>query len=114
MQPYSTRRVAALWLALLLVPPLLCCAQRHGSFAALASRSIHSSIDRAQQRAAQRTTGRACYSPVRALFGLPDDALVRATREALAAFPAANALVLVEFEDYGACIEIKGLAVTIE
>jgi hypothetical protein len=101
---------ATLLLALL----QLACVQHHGDFAALAGRSVHYDIDRAHKRAQDRTSGRACFSLAKFAFGIPEDAFVRATEEALEPFPDANALVLVEIKDYGLCVEITGFATKIE
>jgi len=105
-----TRLTATLFLAL----SQLGCVQHQGDFAALAGRSVHYDIDRAHKRAHDRTSGRACFSLAKAAFGIPDDAIVRATEEALEPFPDANALVLVEIKDYGPCVEITGFATKIE
>ncbi len=109
--PLCCTRLAA---TLLLALSQLACAQHQGDFAALAGRSVHYDIDRAHKRAPDRSSGRACFSLVKAVFGIPDDAIVRATEEALEAFPDANALVLVEIKDYGPCVEITGLAIKIK
>jgi hypothetical protein len=104
MPPRSTSAGAAIGLSL----ALLACTQHAGDFAILASRSVHSSLDRTYTLSPQRTSGRACFSLFSALFGLPDDAIVRATREALEQVPDADVLLLVELKDYGACVEISG------
>ena len=105
MPPRSISASAALGLSL----ALLACTQHAGDFAILASRSVHySTLDRAYTLSPERTSGRACFSVFSALFGLPDDAVVRATREALEQVPDADVLLLVELEDHGACVEISG------
>lgn len=104
MPPRSISRGAVLGLSL----SLLACTQHAGDFAILASRSIHSNLDRSYTRSPEQTTGRACFSPFRALFGLSDDAVVRATREALAQVPDAEVLLFMKINDYGACVEVSG------
>jgi len=107
-------RSTSLAATLLLVPLQLACVQHHGDFAALAGRSVHYDIDRVHERAQDRTSGRACFSLAKAVFGISDNAIARATEEALEPFPDANALVLVEIEDHGICLEITGFATRIE
>lgn len=104
MRPRSTSNGAVACLLL----GLLACSQHHGDFGVLASRSIHRSLDRAHTRSPQRSSGRACFSFFAALFGLPDDAIPRATRAALEQVPDANVLLLVEIEDHGACVVVSG------
>jgi hypothetical protein len=109
--PLSCTRLSA---TLLLAFLQSSCAQHQGNFAALAGRSVHYDIDRAHWHAPDRTSGRACFSLAKTVFAIPDDAITRATDEALRPFPDANALVLVEIQDYGPCVEITGLAVKIK
>jgi len=101
----STRAGAAFGLSL----ALLACSQYHGAFAVVASRPVHSNLDRSYTLGPRRTSGRACFSLFSALFGFSDDAIVRATREALEQMPDADVLLLVEIEDHGACVEVSGL-----
>jgi hypothetical protein len=88
---------------------LVSCSQHAGDFALLASRAVDfDSLDRSYEMSRERTTGRACFSSFKVLFGLPDDAVVRATREAMEQVPGADALILVELHDHGRCVEVSG------
>ena len=105
MPPYSTSAGGAL--ALLL--SLTSCSQHSGDFALLASRAVDfNALDRSYEMSRERTSGRACFSPFKALLGVSDDAIVRATQEAIEQVPGADALILVELHDHGMCVEISG------
>ncbi len=110
MQPPSTRSFVALWAVLLQVG----CVQHHGDFALLASPGVYEQISDTATASHRRSSGRACFSLFRALFSLPDSAIPRATAAALAPFPEANALLLVEIQDEGVCVVVSGVPGRIE
>ena len=110
MPPRSTRSAAALWVVLL----QLACAQHHGDFAVLGSRSVYDYIADTYTVFHARSSGRACFSLIKAIFLLPDSALRRATEEALEPFSDANALLLVEIDDQGFCIVVSGVPARID
>jgi hypothetical protein len=79
-----------------------CASERSmGNFTLVASRSLEGfEVPDGQKR----VEGRACFGSVLE----DDDAYQRAVEDALRKAPGANVLVLVEMQDVGECVEVKG------